>query len=122
MNEEEKTAILARLNDTFRSQIPYTNAGPANIPGQTVMTRGIAQFSPTVQSAIILKVKTFSDFTEDNDPYGTHEFGAFDVPKVGTVFWKIDIYESADCEYGSEHPTDPKRSYRVLTILFADEY
>ena len=86
MTEDENTAILAKMNDTFRANIPYTNAGAANIPGLTVMTHGIAQFAPAVQSAIILKVKAFSEFSEDNDPFGTHEFGAFDMPETGTIF------------------------------------
>lgn len=122
MTDEETNAKIASLNDRFRKQIPYTNGGKERIPGQTVMTRGIAEYSPDVQSAIILKVRSFDHFDEDNDPYGTHEFGAFTLACTAKIFWKIDIYENSDCLFGSAHPDDPMRSYRVLTILLASEY
>jgi len=71
---------------------------------------------------IFLDVTQFEDFSEDNDPYGEHDFGAFDHPEAGKVFWKIDCYADSACEWGSEHPHDPERSYRVLTIMLASEY
>ena len=37
-------------------------------------------------------VRTFADFTADNDPYGEHDFGAVEIDSR-RCFWKIDLYE-----------------------------
>jgi Protein of unknown function (DUF3768) len=63
----------------------------------------------------------FADFTADNDPYGEHDFGSFEVAGE-TFFWKIDYYDRKSMEYGSEDPADPTMTTRVLTIMFAGEY
>ena len=59
-------------------------------------------------------------FCEDNDPYGEHDFGAFEV-EGEKLFWKIDYYDKA-LEHGSEDPADPTRTTRVLTVMLASEY
>ena len=84
----------------------------------------MADLSPVSKAIIMQRVQTFSEFTEDNDPYGDHTFGAFDVDGEGgteKLFWKIDLY---DTEYimGSNDPTDVSVTRRVLTILLASEY
>jgi len=37
------------------------------------------------------------------------------------LFWKIDYFDLAG-EFGSEDPTDPKKTLRVLTVMLAEEY
>jgi hypothetical protein len=65
----------------------------------------------------------FKDFTEDNDPYGEHDMGSFHIEGVTRkIFWKIDCYADASCSGGAEDPSDPARSFRVLTIMFGSEY
>jgi Protein of unknown function (DUF3768) len=58
-------------------------------------------------------------------PYGEHDFGAFDSRDV-RFFWKIDYYDRASYavgdEYGSDDPSDPVKTYRVLTVMLAEEY
>ncbi len=90
------------------------------VAGRVVQTQGIAALPSDVQSAIREKVELFDSFTEDNDPHGEHDFGAFDF-KGERIFWKIDYYDSA-CEYGSANPAEPAQTTRVLTIMLADEY
>jgi hypothetical protein len=70
------------------------------------------------QAAILGKVIAFDQFTEDNDPHGEHDFGAFDHAGQ-RIFWKIDYYDPPE-EFGSEDPTDPTKTTRVLTIMLAD--
>jgi len=72
------------------------------------------------QSEIREKVETFDAFTPDNDPHGEHDFGAFEH-NGQKIFWKIDSY-APDMEHGSEDPSDPAQTVRVLTIMLASEY
>jgi len=99
------------LNDNFRSTF---------VGGQVVMTAGVASVPLDVKARVLIEVQKFSDFTADNDPHGEHDFGSFEVAGE-KFFWKIDYYDER-CEFGSEDPSDPEKTTRVLTIMFADEY
>lgn len=102
---------VALLNDAFRK----TLSG-----GKVLMTSGVAALPTDVVAMAIRKVVTFDGFTADNDPYGEHDFGSFDL--AGHRFmWKIDCYDSR-CEFGSDDPADPAKTMRVLTIMLASEY
>ncbi|WP_084678891.1 DUF3768 domain-containing protein [Methylocystis sp. ATCC 49242] len=84
------------------------------------MTAGVASLPLADQAAIVRKVMRFDAFTPDNDPYGEHDFGAFEH-KGQKFFWKIDYY-APNMAHGSDDPADPAQTIRVLTIMFADEY
>ncbi|MEL6929213.1 MAG: DUF3768 domain-containing protein [Cyanobacteria bacterium J06600_6] len=84
------------------------------------MTRGIQALPPQDRLAILGLVRTFNDFSEDNDPYGEHDFGAIEH-NDSRIFWKIDYYDKS-LQYGSEDPTDPDVTERVMTIMLANEY
>lgn len=107
------TKKIADLNDLARTAM--------GVASTLVQTAGIATLDGYVQSAIREKVETFDAFTPDNDPYGEHDFGAFDHDGVGKVFWKIDYYNRT-LDGGSEDPSDPRVTTRVLTIMRAEEY
>ena len=106
------TDKIAKANDLLRQTF---------LTGKVVMTAGIYSLPDDTREGIITKVRSFDAFTEDNDPYGEHDFGAFDQDGVGKVFWKIDYYDPT-LTRGSEDPADPKQTRRVLTILLAEEY
>ena len=111
--EEEIVERIAKLNDLCRTAM--------GVAGRLVQTAGISALPPPVQSAIREKVERFSDFSADNDPHGERDFGAFTVPGVPeNIFWKIDYY-APDLVHGSENPTDPQQTVRVLTIMLASE-
>ena len=103
---------IRRLNDSFRRSL---SGG-----GKRLMTAGIAALPYPDQAAILAKVMQHDDFPEGDDPYGEHDFGAFDHAGQ-RIFWKIDTYDPTE-EFGSEDPADPTKTVRVLTILLADEY
>lgn len=95
------TAARTReLNDHLRRNIFALAA-----LGEVVLTAGVAALSDPDLFALVDEVRCFEDFNEDNDPYGEHDFGAIDF-RGEHYFWKIDDYAS----------------YRVLTIMRADEY
>lgn len=110
---------IADLNDRLRSSVGMPVFGKS--PGKVYMTAGIAALPPETQICIMAEVRGFSDFTEDNDPYGEHDFGSFDYPGAGRILWKIDYY-APDMRHGSEDPADPEKTVRVLTVMLATEY
>jgi hypothetical protein len=107
-----KTRVIAFLNDLCRKAM--------GIAGRVLQTAGISALPQADQSAIREKVENFSAFTTDNDPHGERDFGAFEH-NGKRIFWKIDYYDTTLTE-GSEDPSDPKQTVRVLTIMLASEY
>lgn len=117
----DRSKRIAELNDQLRARVGVPVFGES-VPGTIMMTRGIAQLDPEAMINVWFAVNQLEQFDAGDDPYGEHDFGAIDVSGAGRVFWKIDYFENASCKWGSEHPDDPKRSYRVLTIMLAEEY
>ena len=120
---QEETALAAKIaeqNDRFRR----TWGADFTVPGQIVLTRGVADLSPAAKAIIMQRVQGFDVFTEDNDPYGDHGFGVFEFEVAGNsyhIFWKIDLYD-VDYSMGSDDPASPTVTRRVLTIMHASEY
>jgi hypothetical protein len=102
---------IRELNDRFRT----TMTG-----GQVLMTAGVNALPSDLKEMVIRRVATFSDFNEENDPHGEHDFGSFTLAGC-KFFFKIDYFD-AKMEFGSENPADPAKTTRVLTIMFAEEY
>ena len=99
------------LNDAFRR----TFRG-----GKVMMTSGVDELPDCVKAEALVQVAKFTAFSADNDPHGEHDFGSFTL--VGRkFFWKIDYYDS-ELQYGSEDPSDPRKTTRVLTLMLASEY
>lgn len=111
-SEPSRAARLALLNDFCRTAM--------GIACRVVQTEGIDALPPRDQSAIREKVETFNDFTPENDPYGEHDFGAFEH-NGERIYWKIDYYDKTLTK-GSEDPSRPEETTRVLTIMLANEY
>jgi len=110
---DDKSTRIRELNDAFRK----TGQG-----GQTLFTQGVLglMLTPGVSTRVLVAVRTYDDFSSDNDPYGEHDFGSFELDG-DKFFWKIDYYDLA-MKYGSEDASDPKVTTRVLTIMLRDEY
>jgi hypothetical protein len=119
---DHKSKQIADLNDLFRSGFYIPHFGSRPVPGRAVCTSGIAALPPETQICIWAEVSRFDSFSEDNDPRGEHDFGAFDMQGVGKIFWKIDYYADESCTFGSEDPSDTAQCFRVLTIMLASEY
>ena len=113
MSNERKKEEIARLNDILRTTF---------IGGRVVVTRGVQALDEIAQTQVLRQIRNFpkTGFSPDNDPYGERDFGA--VEHSGTkYFWKIDYYDK-NLELLSPDPSDPKQTYRVMTVMRADEY
>ena len=116
MDTNTRRDRIRELNDNARRLLT---------DGRVYLTRGVAALPIEDQAIIFSRVCSFDDFTPENDPYGEHDFGAFD--HNGTrIFWKIDYYDRESFgtgrDTGSEDPSDPAQTVRVLTIMLASEY
>jgi hypothetical protein len=98
-------STIAELNDLLRTTF---------LTGRVMLTEGISHLPVDVVEALLTTVRTYDRFTPDDDPYGEHDFGAFDQEGVGRVFWKIDYYDTSMAA-GSTDPSNPKATLRVLT-------
>ena len=108
---DNKIKKIRELNDNLRQNFSG---------GKVMVTRGVADLPLATRLKIMQKAQSFNNFNASNDPYGEHDFGAFDLEGV-TYFWKIDYYD-LNYEYLSVDPSDTTITNRVLTIMLADEY
>jgi hypothetical protein len=106
---DQRTRRIQQLNDHVRTTLTDC---------RLLITPGVQAMDDL--EAILAKVRTFRSFTAANDPYGEHDFGAFDY-NGHTVFWKIDAYD-LDLTMHSPDPSDPAVTARVLTVMLAEEY
>jgi hypothetical protein len=109
--EKERIARIRDLNDAFRRTFS---------DGRVMITSAVNALPSTMKAKALELVRAFDQFSEGNDPYGEHDFGSFELVDC-TFFWKIDYYDQR-CEFGSEDPSDPKRTMRVLTLMLSHEY
>lgn len=103
--DDTKASEIAQLNDTFRrSRV------------RLYVTRGVEALDDV--QGVLREVTHFEAFTEDNDPYGEHDFGSLER-RGETVFWKIDYYDQT-----MDHWEDPRspECKRVLTVMLASEW
>ena len=111
-------ARIRELNDEFRRD-PSLLGVQIGLD-KLVITRGVAARGDPFVDRAMRAVRDYADFTENNDPFGEHDFGAFTLDDAN-LFWKIDYYDTG-LEYGSPNPADPDVTRRVLTVLLAEEY
>jgi hypothetical protein len=114
MRRRQAMNKIALLNDELRRTLVTT------IHGKVVITQGVAALPERDLAQLLERVRSFDAFTTDNDPHGEHDFGT--VEFAGTpYFFKVDYY-APDMDGGSEDPSNPEKTTRVLTIMRADEY
>lgn len=111
MREAEITKLIAKLNDQFRTTF---------VGGSVMITDGVQSRGPDFIREALAAVRGFTDFNEDNDPYAEHDFGTVTVQNE-KLFFKIDYYDLTK-QYGSEDPSDPAITARVLTLMLGREY
>jgi hypothetical protein len=76
-----RTRAIAELNDTARTTF---------IGCKLLLTSGVSELDQ--DQKIFTLVREYNTFNEDNDPYGEHDFGRFEL--AGKIlYWKIDYYD-----------------------------
>ena len=95
---------IAKRNDLLRRSIPCVS-----LPNLVVLTKGVVSLGQAEISQILSKVKEFDSFTKGNDPWGEHDFGAFEH-NGRKFFWKID-------DYGGHEGYN-----LILTVTLVEEY
>ena len=100
-----KTVMISMLNDKFRK----SGFG-------VTMTNGVMELPDVL--GLMRSIRGFDEFTEDNDPYGEHDFGSLDWHNE-KIFWKIDYFDQALRNWA-----DPltAKCHRVMTVMLASEY
>lgn len=113
-DKQSRNAQIVVLNDAFRQH-------PTPQVGHVLCTHGVNAKGTAFMARAFTMVSQFDAFTRDNDPYSEHDFGSIDLDG-SKLFWKIDYYAKGNLNAGSEDPSDPTKTERVLTIMLAEEY
>ena len=106
-----RSGTIARLNDDLRR----TLSG-----GKVMLTAAVNSLDPAKKAEVLSAVRTFDKFDGDNDPHQEHDMAFFEV-KGERYFFKVDYYDKS-MENGSEDPSDPAQTTRVLTIGETSDY
>jgi hypothetical protein len=122
----DQTDHIRRLNDMARTQPQIVNA-------TWVITIGIRHLlagkddSPDAFAvareriaALRHAIATFSDWNEDSDPHGEHDFGSLSLFGA-QIYFKID-YCHPDQDTLSPVPGNVELCRRILTVMLAEEY
>ncbi|ABW32244.1 DUF3768 domain-containing protein [Acaryochloris marina] len=112
ITEATQAPTIAQLNDRFRQ-------GDHTL-GQVYTTQLVQGLSSKEQQELFRLVRTFDEFTKDNDLWKEHDYGSVEF-KGGKYFFKIDYY-APDLIHGSEDPTNTAITTRVMTIMHSSEY
>lgn len=111
---------IAELNDQFRKG--DTSLG---ITHMTSGVRAISHHQPEQFASLLQLIKDFNGFSESNDPYKEHDLIVVKLDGE-SYYYKIDYYDrkafSNGQEIHSEDPSDPEKTWRVGTLMRADEY
>lgn len=103
---------IRELNDQFRTQ----GLGRGSI----MLTSGIQKKGGEFAVSAVKAVREFDEFSDDNDPWGEHDFGALELGNE-KVFFKLDYYDPS-LQKGSDNPANEGSTHRDLTIMLASEY
>ena len=104
LKRKETTHNIATINDRFRRG------------GKWLVTPSILMLGDV--HGLYKAIREYDSFSEDNDPYGEHDFGSL-TWNGESIFWKIDYYDSVLrgwCDPLSE------KCVRVLTVYLASEH
>lgn len=103
---------VAIENDVFRMTMISSKST------RVVFSEMVADMDAETREELVTKIRNYSAFNEDNDPYGERDMGRITLDGID-YFFKIDYYDE-NFEYGID-PREVKPN-RILTIMRACEY
>jgi hypothetical protein len=108
-----RTVETVRLeNDIFRkTMLPSRNH-------RIIFSEIVADMADEKREQLITLVRNFTEFNEENDPNGEHDFGRVKLDSKD-YFFKIDYLDS-DWHYGVD-PLEQKPN-RVMTLMSSKEW
>ena len=110
-----RTRRIAALNDAFRQSI--IDGTPT---GETYLTAALAAHGEPFFKRASTAILCFDAFTDDIDPYRTHEWMRVTVD--GIVVWaKIDYHDMANPGFAANDPSDATTTTRVLTLMLLED-
>lgn len=101
---------LRHLNDLLRTTLKG---------GKFEMTAGVRELPGDLRAQALSVLRSYDNFNPENDPFNEHEFGSFDIADR-RFCWRIEAFDK-HLRYGSDDPTDPKKTTRVLTLMLSSE-
>ncbi len=111
MTTTDQTTRIRELNDLLRQD---------GTGGQIMITCGLQAMGQDFVTKVMQAVREFDDFNPDNDPYGEHDCAILKVDGHSIMF-KTDYYAD-DMMHGSEDPSNPLITNRVMTVMLSQEY
>jgi hypothetical protein len=103
---------IRALNDKFRRE----GGGDRSV----VVTAGILAQGADFTVEVLIAIRDFDGFTNENDPWGEHDYGKVTV-RGQPVFWKIDYYDLTLTQR-SDNSGNEGTTHRVLTVMLPSEY
>ena len=110
MDIPNQNARIRELNDAFRQSF---------VGGVIVITPALEELSSKVRERVLERVRTFDEWNDKDEPFGEHDFGAFKIDGVD-FFWSIECYDRS-MQRGTDDPTDPEKTTRVLTVMTGED-
>ncbi|RKU21049.1 hypothetical protein C6499_22785 [Candidatus Poribacteria bacterium] len=114
-NPDALAKSIQLRNDLFRKAV-FMVPRP---DGRAFMTSTVENLAAETKAVLFDKIIAFDNFTQDNDPYGEHDFGCIELDGIPKIYWQINYYEDASMK---ARAADPLNAYRVLVVMFAEEY
>lgn len=108
---DPKTVRIRELNEALRKE---------RKGGKIFFAGSLSQADLILKAGVYAAVAAAEVPADGDDPYGEADFGKV-VVDGDKYLWKIDYYDKA-MEYGSEDPSNPDITERVLSIFRAEDY
>jgi len=109
VSRAQKAVKIRATNDRLRKLLPAVEH-----PHKVTLSEQVGALEPEALARLMLLVRDFDDFSEDNNPHGEHDLGQVEMGGE-SYFWKYDYYDDAF----EGHQEDGNR---VLILMETSEY